>query len=382
MRILEQLRDLLPPLEDSEIEALEASIWINGILDPIQLGSIGDVSNPFILDGHNRYALCQKLNKKPTYSDNVLEFNDIYDVKAWILQNQLSRRNLNSFKRCEIVSRLEDNIREEALNRKSLGGKGGLEQDPHNCADLGVGETRQILAKQAGISHETYRRFKGIIKRGSCEVYDSLRKGDLTINKVYTDLKKEEIKEKNEELKKSNPTVFPDGRYQTIVIDPPWPMEKIQLDCRPDQIGFDYPTMNEEELKLFPLPEMTMDECHMYLWTTQKFFFMAHRLMEYWGFNYIFQMTWMKNGGFQPFGLPQYNTEFVLFGKKGPLPFVETKNFFTGFSAPRREHSRKPDEFYDVVKRVSPGPRIDVFSREKRDGFDQFGNEEKKLVQG
>ena len=86
-------------------------------------------------------------------------------------------------------------------------------------------------------------------------------------------------------------------------------------------------------------------------------------------------MIWFKPGGFQPFGLPQYNIEFVLFGRRGSLPFLETKQFFTGFSAPRQEHSRKPQAFYELVRRVSPGPRIDIFSRESHDGFVQFGNE-------
>ena len=86
-------------------------------------------------------------------------------------------------------------------------------------------------------------------------------------------------------------------------------------------------------------------------------------------------MTWHKNGGFQPFGLPQYNSEFIVFGRRGGLDFLDTKQFFTAFNAPRREHSRKPDEFYELVKRVSPQPRIDIFSREKREEYDQFGND-------
>jgi len=78
--------------------------------------------------------------------------------------------------------------------------------------------------------------------------------------------------------------------------------------------------------------------------------------------------------------LPQYNSEFIVFGRVGALPFTETKNFFTCFNAPRREHSRKPDEFYKIVERVSPGPRIDVFSRETRDGFESWGAESDKFA--
>lgn len=79
-------------------------------------------------------------------------------------------------------------------------------------------------------------------------------------------------------------------------------------------------------------------------------------------------------------GLPQFNCEFVLYARRGSPRFVETKDLFACFNAPRREHSRKPDEFYDVVRRVTGAPRIDVFSRERRNGFDQYGNQTEKFA--
>ncbi len=75
-----------------------------------------------------------------------------------------------------------------------------------------------------------------------------------------------------------------------------------------------------------------------------------------------------------------YSTEHVLFCRKGNLPLLAIGKRLD-FYGKVREHSRKPDEFYDLVKTVSPGPRIDVFSREKREGFDQFGNEVEKFVE-
>ena len=177
------------------------------------------------------------------------------------------------------------------------------------------------------------------------------------------------------------PPVLPDGKFGTIVIDPPWEMEKIEREVRPNQKGFDYPTMTEADLLAFgsKVKDAAADDCHLFMWTTHKHLPMALRILDAWGFRYVLTMVWHKAGGFQPVGLPQYNCEFALYARKGSPQFIDTKDFDCCFLAARREHSRKPDEFFDVVRRVTVGPRIDMFSREQRDGFEQFGNETAKF---
>lgn len=173
-----------------------------------------------------------------------------------------------------------------------------------------------------------------------------------------------------------------DGPFGTVVIDPPWDMEKIDRDVRPNQDAFDYKTMSEDELEKHWVAEIAdklETDCHLFMWTTQKFLPMALRLTESYGFRYVLTMVWHKNGGFQPIGLPQYNCEFVVYARKGSPIFIDTKDFNCCFSAPRREHSRKPDEFYDVIKRVTGGSRIDVFARGPHDGFASYGNEADKF---
>lgn len=159
-------------------------------------------------------------------------------------------------------------------------------------------------------------------------------------------------------------------------------MQKIGRDVRPNQNGFDYPTMSEDKLRDFgsQIDKIAADDCHMFMWTTEKFLPLAFDLLKAWGFEYVFTMVWHKSGGFQPIGLPQFNCEFIVYGHRGSTSFVDTKAFSCCFEAPRREHSRKPDEFYNLIRRVAPGPRIDVFSREPRDGFEQFGNEQSRFM--
>jgi len=85
----------------------------------------------------------------------------------------------------------------------------------------------------------------------------------------------------------------------------------------------------------------------------------------------------MKNGGFTPFSF-MYNTEHVLFGQVGNLPLLKM-GVRLSFEGRRREHSRKPEEFYEIVWQVSPKPRIDLFARQRREGFDAWGNETEKF---
>jgi N6-adenosine-specific RNA methylase IME4 len=172
-----------------------------------------------------------------------------------------------------------------------------------------------------------------------------------------------------------------DRTYETIVLDPPWPMKKIEREVRPDQVEFDYPTMSEDELRSFRVEfqHMAQENCHVFMWTTPKFLPMAVRLFDEYDVKYVLPMVWHKPGGFQPIGLPQYNAEFILYGRRGSPKFVDTKAFNICFRAPRHEHSRKPKEFYELLARVTSGPRIDVFSREKHEGFDQYGNEIEKF---
>jgi len=93
----------------------------------------------------------------------------------------------------------------------------------------------------------------------------------------------------------------------------------------------------------------------------------------------LLTMVWHKPGGFQPFGLPQYNCEFVLLGKRGTAEFTDTKALPCCFEAPRGEHSEKPEAFYDLLNRVTSGDKIDVFARKNREGWKPFGNEKDKF---
>lgn len=169
------------------------------------------------------------------------------------------------------------------------------------------------------------------------------------------------------------PPVVPSGTFSTLVVDPPWRMQKIARVVRDRQSGFDYPTMSVDELSQFPITKLAAPSAHLYLWATHKYLPSAFALAEAWGFQYECLLTWVKNVGFTPYSWMR-STEHILFCRRGGLELTRL-GLRLDFAANVREHSRKPDEFYQLVREASPAPRVDVFSREPREGFAQAGNQ-------
>lgn len=168
-------------------------------------------------------------------------------------------------------------------------------------------------------------------------------------------------------------------KYKTIYADPPWEEKGGGLSSR----GADrhYPLMPIHEIQNMPVSSLRDPTgCHLYLWTTNNFLIAAYNTMINWGFSYVTIITWFKEGNI---GLGQYfrgKTEHCLFGTSGKLPFKFTPDGkrlqgVTGFSSPKREHSRKPDEMRKMIEKVSYEPRIKLFAREESPGWDIWGNE-------
>ena len=162
------------------------------------------------------------------------------------------------------------------------------------------------------------------------------------------------------------------GLFQTIVIDPPWDWGD---EGDVNQFGRakpDYHTMPIEEIEQLPVGKIADDNCHLYLWVTNRSLPKAFKLIEAWGFRYVTCLTWIKPS----IGMGNYfrgSSEQVLFAVKGSQP-LKRKDVGTWFEAPRgKVHSAKPDEFYNLVESCSYSPFIDIFGRKDRTGWSVWG---------
>jgi len=176
---------------------------------------------------------------------------------------------------------------------------------------------------------------------------------------------------------KNSPIVEPEGIYRTIVIDPPWPYDS-KYDPESRRVANPYPSMSIEEIGSIHLP--CHDDCILWLWTTHAFLESAFNILNLWGFTHKATMVWDKEKLGVGYWL-RMQCEFVLLASRGK-PEWNSTNIRDIIREPRREHSRKPESFYQMVEKSCPANRLDYFSRTKRDGFTSYGNEPNKYVLG
>lgn len=173
-------------------------------------------------------------------------------------------------------------------------------------------------------------------------------------------------------------------KYQIIVIDPPWPIKKLTHKARPNQTTMDYPVMTLEQIAALKIREISAENCWCFLWTTQKFLFNSKSILEGWGFKHLLTMVWEKTYG-RSAGMPLYgfrwNAEFIIVGyKRKPKLWPKRELIPVVFQAENKRHSQKPDKFYSFVEQLGH-PRIDIFARNYRLGWDVWGNEVKSDIE-
>lgn len=173
------------------------------------------------------------------------------------------------------------------------------------------------------------------------------------------------------------------GQFGTILADPPWRFQNRTGKMAPEHRRLNrYSTMSLKEIKELPIGQLALPDSHLYLWVPNALVREGLEVMEAWGFTYKTNLIWYKirkDGGPDGRGVGFYFrnvTEMVLFGVRGSLRTLKPgRTQVNIILARKREHSRKPDEIYDVIEACSPGPYLELFARYHRPGWTQWGDE-------
>jgi N6-adenosine-specific RNA methylase IME4 len=365
--INERFRKLIPPLSPDEYAGLEASLLADGCRDAIVLW------HDQIVDGHNRYEICSKHGIM--FNTAYMEFANEDDACIWMIANQIGRRNINDGQKWQLIEEKKRILLERGREKQACGQGGVLllseydKSKPHN--------TQKEIASDLGWSTGKVAKADYVWKKAPETVKQEILSGEKSFDRAYQEVKKEERKAEIERQKIEIISLPPkpfNGKYEVLVVDPPWAYGR-EYDPETSRVANPYPEMSQDELLAISLP--ASDNSILFLWTTHAFIFDAKELMDAWGFTHKAILVWDK----EKIGMGHWfrmQCEFCLVGIKGK-PYFSNTTWRDIIREPRREHSRKPEIFYEMVESVARGSKIDYFSREARQGWDCYGNDTNKF---
>lgn len=174
-----------------------------------------------------------------------------------------------------------------------------------------------------------------------------------------------------------------DGGYQTVLADPPWRFQNRTGKVAPEHRRLDrYSTMSLGDVCELPVQDVAAKNAHLYLWVPNALLPDGLKVMEAWGFRYVSNIIWAKrrkDGGPDGRGVGFYFrnvTEILLFGVRGSMrTLAPARSQVNMIETRKREHSRKPDEQYDLIEACSPGPYLEMFARHPHPGWTVWGDE-------
>lgn len=164
-------------------------------------------------------------------------------------------------------------------------------------------------------------------------------------------------------------------KYSIILADPPWRYEHPTFSLSRD-IEQHYPTLTLDEICALPVADLAADNSMLFLWVPPAILEQEFAVIHAWSFDYRTNITWVKPS----VGMGNYvrqRHEHLLIGRRGEIPMpLPADRPASVIEAPRREHSRKPDETYEIIEQMYPElPKIELFARNARKGWAAWGNE-------
>ena len=372
------LADIFPLVEGQDFAELVDDIREHGLHEPIV------VYEDKILDGRNRYRACLAAGIDPTFTAYTGD-----DPVAYVVSLNLRRRHLDESQRAMVAAKvatlkLGDNQHSEG---SSIEGASRLLNVGHASVERAktvqrAGTPELIHAVERGavsvsaaadVATLSAQEQREIVARGEREILRAAQ--DIRARKA--EIRRAERIERLAVTCNQNTPLPRDRRYAVLYADPPWHFEVYNEESGVERAaGNHYPTMSLEDICALPVLSLATPDAVLFMWTTAPHLRESFDVLVAWGFEYKTNIVWMKDKiGLGYFVRNQH--ELLLVATRGDMPSPSPANRPPSvISAPRREHSRKPDEAYALIERMYPElPRIELFARQTRPGWARWGNE-------
>src|SRR5262245_51904964 len=346
------LADIFPLVEGAEFDELVADIREHGLHEPIV------VFEDKILDGRNRYGACEAAGVEPTFTAYTGD-----DPVAYVVSLNLRRRHLDESQRAMVAAKLA--TLKLGDNQHSEGLPIGRSSELLNVGERTVARAREV--QEHGAPELVQAVERGAVSVSAAadvstlpvqEQQEIVARGEREILRAAQDIRarKAEIRraERIERLAAicNQSTPFPrDRRYAVLYADPPWHFEVYNEESGVERAaGNHYPTISLEDICALPVLGLATPDAVLFMWTTAPHLRESFDVLVAWGFEYKTNIVWVKDKiGLGYFVRNQH--ELLLVATRGDMPSPSPANRPPSvISAPRREHSRKPDEAYDLIE--------------------------------
>lgn len=381
------LAELLPVMTDEQYQELKSDIEKNGQHESIKL------YDHQILDGRHRFLVCQQLGIQP----KVEQWTGT-DARQYVISVNLKRRHLSA------------NQRALAAASMATAARG---RNKHTAV---AAPSQEEAAALFGISPDSIQRAKKVLADATPAIIEMVRKDELAIAKAAqvaklpkkeqlkalrskkveilaqadeikakkcAQVRKERIKTIQSRVANNKPLSTAGGPFSLIYADPPWRYEATGQSGSRLRIENHYPTMEVEDICALPVASICDDDAMLFMWVPSSLLEDGLQVLKAWGFKYVTQAVWFKNGGgnvdYQG-GVYYQSHESILVGRRGdglPAPKPENK-VSSVIVAPREEHSKKPEKVYDMLESMYPEFKdnfCELFARNTREGWLSWGNE-------
>jgi N6-adenosine-specific RNA methylase IME4 len=358
---------------------------------------IRDEAGPVLLDGRNRLDARELAGLRIDINDRAVfeQLSVNIDQIAYIVSLNINRRHLDESQRAMVAAKLAT-LRQGArtdlspIGEKSQAqaaellnvGKRSVERarevqqqgDPDLVRAVETGKVSVSAAADiASLSREEQREILAKLNRR--EIVDAAKQ----IRAENLESRRAERIARIAAISNANAPLPQDRKFPVLLADPPWQFKVYDAESGLDSAAdAHYPTMPVEEICALPVSELATDDAVLFLWTTAPHLMGEPRqVLDAWGFEYVTNVTWAKDRHGLGYWVRNQH-EHLLIARRGNFPAPRPDDRPPSIiSAPRREHSRKPDEAYALIERMYPElPKIELFARgEARPGWRVWGNE-------